>query len=417
MRAYERLMTYVKIHTASDDASETVPSTQRQFDLARYLEKELKELGVQEVYVDENCYVYGRIPAAEGYETVPCIGFIAHLDTIPDFSGENVQPRLIEKYDGGDIVLGESGRTLSPENFPHLTRLVGDDLIVTDGTTVLGADDKAGVAEVVTMAERLLTEDIPHGPVAICFTPDEEIGHGAALLDLKRLGAVMAYTADGGEAGEIEYENFNAASASVRFRGFNVHPGSAKDTMINASLVAMEFNSMLPAGDTPRDTEEYEGFFHLMEMKGDVEKASLKYIIRDHDAATFEARKLCLLHIEKLLNARYGEGTVAVSMKEQYRNMREIIDQHYEVVQKAMDAMQKCGIEPKAVPIRGGTDGAQLSFRGLPCPNLPTGGFAFHGPYEHASVQQMDQCTDVLCEIVKEFCLQPQQLRASDHTV
>ena len=404
MRAYERLLTYVKIHTSSEEDRDTVPSSARQFDLARYLEKELTDLGVQDVFVDEHSYVYGRIPASAGCEAVPCIGFIAHLDTIPDFPGENVNPRLIHAYDGGEIPLGDSGRVLRPADFPHLSRLQGHDLIVTDGTTVLGADDKAGVAEIVTMAERLLTQDIPHGEVAICFSPDEEIGHGAALLDLERFGAVLGYTVDGDEPGHIEYENFNAASAAIQVTGFNVHPGSARDTMINAALVAMEFNQMLPAGDTPRNTQGYEGFFHLLEMNGDVEKASLRYIIRDHDAGSFAARKQCMLHIMDLLNARYGEGTVTVTFKEQYRNMKEIIDRHPEVVEKAMTAMRACGMQPQAKPIRGGTDGAQLSFRGLPCPNLPTGGYAFHGPYEHASVQQMDLCTDLLCRIVGEFC-------------
>jgi len=403
MRAYERLIRYAKIHTACSETADSVPSTARQFDLAYELERELTELGVQNVYVDEHCYVYGHIPAAPGLEDRPCVGFIAHLDTIPDFSGENVRPRLVEHYDGGDIPLGDSGRVLRPADFPHLARLMGEDLVVTDGTTVLGADDKAGVAEIVTMAERLLTEDLPHGPVALCFCPDEEIGHGAALLDLARLGAVLAYTSDGGELGEIEYENFNAAAADVEFAGFNVHPGSAKDTMVNAALVAMEFNRMLPAGDTPRDTERYEGFFHLTGMQGDVEKARLGYIIRDHDAGAFDARKATLLHIEKLLNAKYGPGTVAVTIRDQYRNMAEMVRPHFEVVEKAMTAMRRCGIEPKAVPIRGGTDGAQLSFRGLPCPNLPTGSYAHHGPYEHASVQRMDACVEVLLAIAAEF--------------
>ena len=404
MRAYERLIRYAAIHTASSEESESVPSTKRQFDLASVLKEELIRLGVQDVYVDNHCYVYGRIPALAGYEDVPRIGFIAHLDTVPDFSGENVKPRLIRSYDGGSIPLGESGRVLRPEDFPHLTRLKGDDLIVTDGTTVLGADDKAGVAEIMTMAERLLTEDLPHGTVSVCFTPDEEIGHGAALLDLDRFAASLAYTVDGGEAGEIEYENFNAASANVEISGFNVHPGSAKDTMINASLAAVEFHQMLPSGDNPRDTEGYEGFFHLTRIQGNVEKAVLNYIIRDHDKGAFEARKKALLHIEKLLNARYGPDTVKVTLQDQYRNMKEIVDEHFEVVEKAQTAIRACGLEPKTIPIRGGTDGAQLSFRGLPCPNLATGSYGHHGPYEHASVQQMDQCVEILCRIAGEFC-------------
>ena len=403
MRAYERLIRYAKIHTASDENGEGVPSAAREFDLARELEKELNELGVRDVFVDEHCYVYGRIPATPGCEGKPCVGFIAHLDTVPDFSGENVQPRLVEHYDGGEIALGESGRSLRPADFPHLQTLIGHDLVVTDGTTVLGADDKAGVAEIVTFAERLIAEGRPHGPIALGFCPDEEIGHGAALLDLERFGAQLAYTVDGGTPGEIEYENFNAASASVELTGFNVHPGAAKNVMVNAALVAMEFNSMLPAGDTPRGTEGYEGFFHLTDMRGDVEKAQLHYIVRDHDAATFEARKKLLLHIEKLLNEKYGAGTVKVTLREQYRNMLEMVRPHFEVVEKAMAAMRALGIEPKAAAIRGGTDGAQLSFRGLPCPNLPTGSYGHHGPYEHASVQQMDGIVELLLGIAAEF--------------
>ena len=403
MRAYERLITYAKVHTASAEDSDTVPSTARQFDLARLLEQELNDLGVSDVYVDEHCYVYGKIPATPGYEDRPCIGFLAHVDTIPDFSGENVRPRVIENYDGGDVVLGDSGRVLSPANFPHLSGLVGKTLVVTDGTTVLGADDKAGVAEIVTAAEELLKGSIPHGPVAVGFCPDEEIGHGAALLDLERFGASLAYTLDGAGPGEIEYENFNAAAAEVEFRGFNVHPGSAKDTMINASLVAMEFNAMLPSGDTPRDTEGYEGFFHMTEMSGNIEKAHLSYIIRDHDAATFEARKQTMEHIAKLLNAKWGAGTVTLTMREQYRNMVEMVKPHFEVIEAAMAANRAMGIEPKACAIRGGTDGAQLSFRGLPCPNLPTGSYGHHGPYEHAVAEQMDGCVELILNIVKEF--------------
>ena len=402
-RAYERFMEYAKIHTASNDGAESTPTTACQFDLAHFLADEMKALGVSDVYVDEHCYVYGRIPATPGYEDKPCVGFIAHLDTIPDFPGENVKPCLVENYDGGDIVLGDSGRVLSPKDFPHLTKLVGRSLITTDGTTVLGADDKAGVAEIMVMAERLLTEDIPHGPVAIGFCPDEEVGHGASLMDLERFGAKLAYTVDGGEEGGIEYENFNACAAEVSFKGFNVHPGSSKDTMINAALVAMEFNGMLPSGQTPRDTEGYEGFYHMMEMSGGVEEAKLSYIIRDHDAGCMEARKRTLLHAAKLLNAKYGEGTVTLSIRDQYRNMLEMVKAHFEVVDMALEAIRMAGMEPEVLPIRGGTDGAALSFRGLPCPNLSTGGFAYHGPFEHCSVEGMDKCVEVLVNIVKNY--------------
>ena len=289
------------------------------------------------------------------------------------------------------------------KDFPHLSRLVGRTLITTDGTTVLGADDKAGVAEIMTMAERVMNENIPHGRIAVCFCPDEEIGHGAALLDIEKFGAQLAYTVDGGEEGGIEYENFNACSAKAEFRGFNVHPGSAKDTMINACLVAMEFNAMLPSGDTPRNTEGYEGFYHMGHMGGDTENAYLDYIIRDHDAAAFDFRKKTLLHVAKLLNAKYGEGTVTVTIKEQYRNMLEMVKPHFEVVEKALDAIRAAGMEPEVLPIRGGTDGAQLSFRGLPCPNLSTGGFAFHGPFEHCTAEGMDLCTEVLVNLVRSY--------------
>ena len=406
MKAYERLMRYARVHTSSRDGGDAVPSTACQFDLARLLAEEMTALGVSDVYLDEkNCYVYGKIPATPGLEDKPCIGFLAHVDTIPDedFSGLNVQPRLVENYDGGDIPLGDSGRVLSPKAFPHLAALKGCSLVVTDGTTVLGADDKAGVAEIMTAAEELLHGAMPHGPVAIGFCPDEEIGHGAALLDLDRFGAQLAYTLDGAGVGEIEYENFNAAAAEVSFRGFNVHPGSAKNTMINASLVAMAFNAMLPAGDTPRDTEGYEGFFHLTDMTGNVESATLRYIIRDHDSNAFELRKKAMLHAAALLNDRYGAGTVTVTMQEQYRNMIEKIKPHFEVVEKAMEATRQCGLTPKPCAIRGGTDGAQLSFRGLPCPNLPTGSFGHHGPYEHAVVEQMDQCVALILRILEAF--------------
>ena len=402
-RACERLIEYARVHTASIEDGKATPSTDRQFDLARLLEKELTALGGSDVFVDEHCYVYGKLPATPGLEDKPCVGFLAHLDTIPEFSGENVQPRVVENYAGRDIALGTSGRTLSPADFPHLRTLKGKTLIVTDGTTVLGADDKAGVAEIVTAAERLLSSGAPHGAVAIGFCPDEEVGHGAALLDLGRLGAQLAYTVDGGGLGEIEYENFNAAAADVEFSGFNVHPGGAKDTMVNASLVAMQFNAMLPAGDTPRETDGYEGFFHLTEMAGGVEKAKLNYIIRDHDAGGFAARKKLMEHAAKLLNARYGEGTVTLSIREQYRNMLEMVKPHIEVVEKAEAAYRAMGIEPKATPIRGGTDGAQLSYRGLPCPNLPTGSYGHHGPYEHAVAEDMDKVVDLILGIIAEF--------------
>ena len=403
MRAYERLLRYAALHTASSETGEGTPSTRCQLDLARLLAEELRGMGAANVYTDEHAYVYAKLPATAGLEEKPCVGFLAHLDTVPDFPGENVRPRVIEGYDGGPVTLGGSGRTLRPEDFPDLARHIGKTLIVTDGTTVLGADDKAGVAEIMTAAEALLTGQTPHGPVAVAFCPDEEIGHGAALLDLERFGAVLAYTVDGGTPGEIEFENFNAAAAEVAVHGFNVHPGAAKDTMVNAALVAMEYNAMLPAGDTPRHTKGYEGFFHLTDMAGSVESAKLNYIIRDHDAHTFEARKELMRHAAALLNERYGAGTVELTVREQYRNMLEKVKPRFEVVEKAMAAARALGTELKPAPIRGGTDGAQLSQRGLPCPNLPTGSYGHHGPFEHAVAEEMDDCAALLVQIAAEF--------------
>ncbi|MBR5094826.1 MAG: peptidase T [Oscillospiraceae bacterium] len=401
MRAYERFIRYVKIHTASSEDTETTPTTQRQFDLSRLLAKEMEEFGMADVFVDEHAYTYGVLPATPGYEDRPSIGLIAHLDTIPDFSGENVRPTLVPNYDGSIVPLGDSGRALDPEQFPHLERLIGHTLITTDGTTVLGADDKAGIAEIMTACERIQKEDRPHGRIAVCFTPDEEVGHGAELLDLERFGADFAYTVDGGEANEVNCETFNAAGASFEVHGFNIHPGSAKGKMINAALVAMEIDALLPAADRPERTEDHEGFFHLTEMKGNVEKAELHYIIRDHDAATFAARQKTLRHIEKFLNEKYGAGTVTLSIRQQYRNMLEKLDGHMEVVELAEAAIRTVGLEPVRVPIRGGTDGAQLSFRGLLCPNLGTGGYCCHGPHEHISVENMDQMTEILLQLVR----------------
>lgn len=401
MRAYERLINYAKVHTASIENSEQVPSTERQFDLSRMLAKEMEELGLEGVFVDEHAYVYGFIPASEGMEDKPCIAFNAHVDTIPDFSGENVCPQVIENYDGGSVTLGESGRVLSPEQFPDLKSAVGCTLITTDGTTVLGADDKAGVAEIMTAAERIINEKLPHGRIAICFSPDEEVGHGGALMELDRLGADFGFTVDGDDVNEINYETFNAAAAHWEVNGFNVHPGSAKDTMINASLVAMEINSMLPAGDVPSKTENYQGFFHLTDMSGNVELAKLDYIIRDHDSAIFEARKDAMRHIEELINAKYGSNTAKLSIKEQYRNMSILLKDRMDIVAIAERAIRKQGLEPVSVPMRGGTDGANLSFRGLLCPNLGTGGHGFHGPYEHITAESMDTAVEIILAIIE----------------
>ena len=401
MRAYERLIQYVQVHTASSEDLSRTPTTERQFDLSRLLAREMESMGMEDVYVDEHAYTYGFLPATEGCGEKPCIGFNAHVDTIPDFSGENVRPTLHENYDGGDVVLGESGRILTVKDFPHLPSLKGKTLITTDGSTVLGADDKAGIAEIMTLCERLITEKRPHGRIAVCFSPDEEVGHGAALMDLERMGADFAYTVDGGEPNTINWETFNAAGAFWEIHGFNVHPGSAKDTMINASLVAMEVNALLPAAERPEHTEGHEGFYHLTDMQGNVEKATLSYIIRDHDAASFAAREQSMRQIEKFINEKYGEGTAKLTIREQYRNMAEKLAEHMEVVELAERAIEKAGLRPERVPIRGGTDGAQLSFRGLLCPNLGTGGYACHGPYEHITAEDMDTVTEILLNLVE----------------
>ena len=331
-------------------------------------------------------------------EDRPAVALIAHLDTIPDedFPGQGVKPRIIPDYDGGEVTLGESGRVLKPEVFPDLAVCIGHTLIVTDGTTVLGADDKAGIAEIMTACEELIVEDVPHGRIEVCFTPDEEIGHVAALLSLERLNADFGYTVDGGNVSEINFETFNAAGADVFIRGINVHPGDAKNKMRNAALIAMEFHSMLPAADQPAMTEGYEGFFHLTKLQGDVESAELRYIVRDHDAAVFRARLRMMEHAVKTLNEKYGENTVRMEIREQYRNMKEVLDGVPDVITRAEHAIRLAGLEPKRVPVRGGTDGSQLSFRGLPCPNLGTGGAGFHGPYEHITAENMDLSVAVL---------------------
>ena len=403
MKAYERLLKYVKYNTQSSDSSGAHPSTESQFALAEALKKELTELGAKDVSLDEKCYLYAKIPATAGYEDKTKIGFIAHMDTAPDFSGDGVNPVIHENYDGGAIALGDSGRVLDPNIFPHLASLKGRTLITTDGTTLLGADDKAGVSEIMTLAEELLSGTAPHGEVLIAFTPDEEIGEGADFFDVKRFGADFAYTVDGGEEGSLEYENFNAASAGFKVHGFNVHPGSAKDTMINASLVAMEINSYLPSLETPANTDGYEGFFHLISMSGNVESAELNYIVRDHDAKTLEVRKEALRLIEKRINDKYGKGTAELTITDSYRNMKEMIIPHMHLVDNARKAAEASGALPTVMPIRGGTDGARLSFMGLPCPNLGTGGYAFHGPFEHISAEGMDTVVEILKKIVEIY--------------
>ena len=402
-RAYERLLRYAAIDTGSDETSEVTPSSAGQLVLAKKLAEELRELGVSDVYVGGHAYVYGKIPASAGYESRCRVGFIAHLDTSTDACHGAAKPQVIEDYDGGSITLGSSGLKLTPESFPPLTTLKGRTLITTDGTTVLGADDKAGVAEIMTMCQRVLTGDMPHGTICVCFTPDEEIGHGAALLDLERFGAELAYTVDGSAPNEIEYETFNAARAKWQIRGVSVHPGEGKYTMVNAALVAMEINGMLPEDETPRETEGRQGFYHLIQMEGAVASAMLDYIIRDHDAAGFAARKQRMADIEAAINARYGAGTAVLTVQDQYRNMAEIVRQYPQVLDNARKAIRSVGCTPVSNPVRGGTDGAQLSFRGLPCPNLGTGGYAFHGPYEYAVAEEMDLMVDILTAIVEAY--------------
>ena len=403
MRAYERLLNYVKVYTTSDEDSTTVPSTARQFDLAKMLVEELHAIGVTNAEVDDKCYIYASIPATAGYEDKKAVGFIAHMDTAPDFCGENVNPVVVENYDGEDVVLGTSGRTIKVSDFPHLKTLKGRTLIHTDGTTLLGADDKSGIAEIMTFAEELINSDMPHGKICIGFTPDEEIGAGADHFDVKRFGADFAYTVDGGEENAVEYENFNAAAASVKFNGVNIHPGDAKDIMVNAALVAMEFNSMLPPTQTPSQTEGYEGFFHLTDMKGDVAEAELSYIIRDHDADKFAEKKKVMEHAANIINQKYGDGTCLLTIKDQYQNMLEMIKPHMFLIDYAFESLKDAGENPKAVAIRGGTDGARLSFMGLPCPNLGTGGYNFHGPMEHITAEGMDTVVKVLHGIAKRF--------------
>ena len=403
MEILERFLNYVKIYTTSDEESNTVPSTQRQFDLARLLVKEMKEIGIEDARVDDKCYVYGSIPATEGCEDKVSLGFIAHMDTAPDFCGEHVNPQVIENYDGEDVILGTSGRVLSVKNFPHLASMKGDTLVTTDGMTLLGADDTAGIAVIMTAAEQLLKGKMPHGRICIGFTPDEEIGSGAEDLDIPAFGAQYAYTLDGGIETEIVYENFNACSAHFEVNGFNIHPGDSKNKMINASLVAMEINRMLPACETPAHTDMYEGFYHLTDMTGNVEHAELHYIIRDHDMHTFEARKKTLRHIEKILNEQYGAGTVTLEIREQYRNMEEKVRPCMHLIDHAKDVMRSLGLEPDVSPVRGGTDGARLSFRGLPCPNLGTGGYGFHGPYEHITKEGMERAVQIVKGIIGKY--------------
>lgn len=402
MKASERLLKYAVIYTGSDeDHAEQTPSTPEQMTLAQVLAEDMRDIGLTDVSVDAHAYVYGFLPATAGREQCPPIGFIAHIDIVNEFGTSEIHPQIIKEYDGGEIALGTSGCTLDTVQFPDLKQAVGKTVITTDGTTVLGADDKAGVAEILTMCERLVQDNLPHGKICVCFTPDEEIGHGAALLDLEKFGASCAYTVDGGAPNEVEWETFYAAAADWSIAGVSVHPGDAKDKMVNAALVAMEMNGMLPPDEIPAKTQGREGFFHLCDMSGDVSAAKLSYIIRDHDAEKFSQRKQTMREIERKINETYGTGTATLTLREQYRNMAEILQHHPDVVERAKRAIRAVGLTPVSNPVRGGTDGAQLSFRGLPCPNLGTGAYALHGPYEHAIAEQMDVMTEILLHIAQ----------------
>lgn len=402
----EKFLRYVKVDTQSSEESVTTPSTMKQHDLAKLLVEELTAMGAAEIHYDEeHCYVYASVPATEGCENAPVIGFISHMDTSPAVTDTNVKPRIVEKYDGQDIVLNEQEHVIMRvKDFPELLKYQGQDLIVTDGTTLLGADDKAGIAEIMTMAEYLLQHpEIKHGKIRIGFTPDEEIGCGADHFNVQLFGANYAYTVDGGALGELEYENFNAAGAKLHVYGRSVHPGSAKGKMKNAVLIAQEFQSLLPVFQNPMYTEMYEGFFHLDSIQGSVEAVVADYIIRDHDMTLFEQKKDVFLQTAAFLNQKYGEGTVEVQMKDSYYNMRDILEPHMHLVDNASQAMKELGIEPIITPIRGGTDGARLSFMGLPCPNLCTGGENYHGKYEYACVQSMEKITELLLKIVEKY--------------
>ena len=399
MRAYERLLQYVVIDTQSDEYSETVPTTKKQFDLANRLVEEMKDLGIEDACVDSRCYVYGSLPATKGMEHCPKMGWIAHMDTAPDFNGHGVKPCVIKEYDGTDVKLGHSGRVLCTKEFSHLKKLKGRTLITTDGTTLLGSDDKAGVAAIMQAVEEIQKEGIPHGDIWVGFTPDEEVGRGAELFDLDYFKADFAYTVDGGYEGEIAYENFNAASAEFVIHGVNVHPGEAKDIMVNAAAIACEIESKIPKNETPEHTEGREGFYHLTDISGNVEKAELSYIVRDHDMQKFLNRIDYLKKIEKEMQDLYGKETVTLKIQESYRNMNEIIREHMEIIEIAKEAIRENGIEPTPDPIRGGTDGATLSHKGLPCPNLGTGGYAYHGPMEHVTVEGMETVVRIIKKI------------------
>ena len=405
-KTIENFLQYVRIDTQSCETAGTTPSTAKQHDLARLLVSQLKEMGAAEItYDEEHCYVYASIPASAGYEKSPVLGFIAHMDTAPAVTGTNVKPRIVEKYDGEDILLNEARSIyLSASDFPELKSLKGKDLIVTDGTTLLGADDKAGVAEIMAMAEHLLSHpELPHGKIRIGFTPDEEIGKGADYFDVALFGADFAYTVDGGELGELEDETFNAAGAKLTVHGRNVHPGSAKGKMVNSILIAQEFQNLLPVFQNPMYTENREGFFHIDGISGNVEETTAEYIIRDHDKALFEQKKELFMRCADFLNEKYGQGTVTVEMADSYYNMKEVLASHAHLMENACSVLREMGIEPKITPVRGGTDGSRLSYMGLPCPNLCTGGANYHSRFEYACIQSMETVTDLLIRLAVRY--------------
>ncbi len=399
----ERFFRYIKIDTKSDESSESFPSTKKQYDLLNLLKAELTAMGLK-ADIDDHGYVMATLPANTD-KKIPVLGFVAHVDTSPDMSGENVNPQVWKNYDGGSIVINkELNLVLSPELFPEMLEYKGDTLITTDGTTLLGADDKAGITEIMTAVKYLVEHpEIKHGEIKIGFTPDEEIGRGVDFFDVKKFGAEFAYTMDGGGVGELEYENFNAAKLTVSIQGRNVHPGYAKDKMLNSMLIAMEYNALLPVNMRPEYTEHYDGFFHLIAMNGSVENSTITYIVRDHDRAKFEAKKKTAVECADFLNKRYGEGVVKAELKDQYFNMREKVEPVYHIVEIAEKAMVELGIEPKVVPIRGGTDGARLSFMGLPCPNIFAGGLNFHGKFEYVPLESMEKATKVILKVIELY--------------
>ena len=403
MEVEERLLKYISIKTPCDENSDKVPTTSCQFNLAKILADELKDLGLTKVILDDKCFVYGILPATPGYETRKKLGFIAHMDTVQEFCEGEIHPVCTPDYNGEDLVLGDSGRILTTKDFPHLKALKGRTLITSDGNTILGVDDKAGIAEIMQLLEILQTEQIPHGQISVAFTPDEECGSGAAHFDFEAFDAEVAYTMDGDEEGEIQYQNFNACEAKFEINGKNVHPGSAKNVMINAVLIAADINNMLPRYEIPRYTEEYEGFYHLLSIHGDEGYAIAEYIIRDHDTDSFEARKNTLRHIEKTLNELWGAGTVALTLTDEYKNMECIIKEHMYLIDYARQACANANVPEDISPIRGGTDGCKLSFKGLPCPNLGTGGHGYHGPLEHVTIEGMEAAVRVIVELVKIF--------------